>query len=145
MSDLPPPFFSEPARALHVETSDDAYTGPDRLARETAIVTVNRDDSAMAEALGRGWRSGAPEELLTGLLTTYACAHGLGPEEMRAIAAAARFVPAPAGRTADNHVDLLRRVGSAVMSPLSEALASVQEDHEPCWCPACIAEAASLN
>src|SRR4051794_34589501 len=93
MSELPPPFFSEPARVLHVDADDDAFTGPSRLAREAAAATVVRNDSAIADALGRAWRSGAPDEMLVGVLITYASAHELDSDEVRAVAAVARLVP----------------------------------------------------
>jgi hypothetical protein len=145
MSQLPPPFFSEPARALHVDATDDAFTGPDRLARETAAVTVTRNDAVMADTLGRGWRSGAPDELLAGLLMTYASAHHLDPDEARAIAAAAHFVRAALVEGHQDPVSLLHYVGACVAGAIGEALSTVQADDEPCWCAACIAQAASLN
>lgn len=145
MSELPPPFFSEPARALHVDAGDEAFTGPSRLAREAAAATVVRDDRAIADALGRAWRSGAPDEMLAGLLITYASAHELDPEEVEAIAAAARFVPIVPAEVRGDAVALLGEVARSVAEPLGAALATAQEDEEPCWCAACIAEAASLN
>jgi hypothetical protein len=151
MSELPPPFFSEPARALHVDAVDDDFTGPVRLAREAAAATVCRDDGAMADVLGRAWRSGAPDELLADelladALCSYATAHELDLEEARAIASVARFVPAVPGAVANRRdVELLGAVAARVSDPLGRALATAQDDEEPCWCPSCIAEAAALN
>jgi hypothetical protein len=144
MPELPPPFFSEPARALHLDAGSDAFTGPARLAREAAAATVDRDDGVMADILGRAWRSGASEEVLATALCSYASAHELDWEEARAIASVARFVPAPGTGWGDN-VALLGLVAASVTQPLDDALAAVQGDEEPCWCLACIAEAASLN
>jgi hypothetical protein len=144
MSSLPPPFFSQPARVLHVKAGDAAFTGPDRLAREAAAVTLARNDRALADTLGRAWRSGAPDELLDRVLTTYAHAHTLDSRELRAVAIAARFVTVGPLESRDE-IALLGRIASRITKPLKAALGSAQDKKKPCSCAACIAEAASLN
>jgi hypothetical protein len=145
MAELPPPFFSEPARALHVEADDEAFTGPGRLGRETAAATIARDDRAMADTLGRAWRSGAPDEMLSGLLVTYASAHELDESEVKAIASATRFAATVPQQARVNEVKLLGEVAPRIAEPLGQALARAQNDEEPCWCASCIAATASLN
>jgi hypothetical protein len=145
MRDLPPPFFSQPVLALHIADDSDAFTGPGRLAREAAAVTADRDDLALAETLARAWRSGAPEELLTSLLTNYASAHELEPPEAHAIDAAAHFAPAGQARIRPGDLDLLNEVVVHVAEPLGTALSDAQQDQDPCWCEACIAQVAALN
>jgi hypothetical protein len=44
-----------------------------------------------------------------------------------------------------NDVALLGRVAARIPEGLGGALAAAQGDTDPCWCPACVAEAASLN
>jgi hypothetical protein len=145
MSDLPPSFFSDPARTLHVDPGDAAFTGPSRLAREAAAATAAGDRAAMADVLGRAWRSGAPPEVLDGTLTSYAMAEDLDEDDVRAIARTSRFMPTvPRAQRVDD-VALLADVAVHVAEPLGQALASAQEDDEPCWCAACVAEAAALN
>src|SRR4051794_36157328 len=112
MSDTPPPFYSDPARLVALAPDDADYTGPDRLAREAAEATVERDDAALAACLGRAWRSGAPEELLGQVLGSYACAHDLAPDDARAIESLAHLVPAGAAGPAD--LGLVRVVADAI-------------------------------
>jgi hypothetical protein len=145
MTSLPPTFYSDPVRSLlAVDPDDTEYLAPDRLASEAAIMTLRRDDACMGELLGRAWRSGAPEDLLGHVLGGYVAAHGLDGDEARTIHSLAHFVPARAahGRAG---IDLVNAVSTTVPALLEEALATFQGDEEPCWCPACIAEAAALN
>ncbi len=129
---------------LALDPGDSDYISPGRLAREAAIITLDRDDAGMGDLLGRAWRSGAPEHLLGYVLDGYVVAHGLGPAEAGAIMSLAQFVPT-AEADAQRDVDVLQAVGAAVLPALEEALVAIQGDEEPCWCPACLARAAGLN
>ena len=141
----PPTFYTDPARALlALNHPDPRFTGPDRLAREIAEATIERDDEQVAASLGRAWRSGAPEELLESNLSSYASVHGLGADEAAAIMAASRFVTT----TGDEEIEpceLFRPLVAIVPDLLGGALAAAQGDEDPCWCPLCIGELAALN
>ena len=145
MRDLPLPFHTDPARALALGPDDARFTGPDRLAREVAEATVDRDDVALAMTLSRAWRSGAPDELLEDVLCSYARAHELDGETLAAIDTLARFAPAGGDLPLGTEYALLAALRERALSGLQAALEAAQDADEPCWCVACVAEAAELN
>jgi hypothetical protein len=145
MAELPPPFFSEPACGMHLAEDDPSFTGPDRLAREAAAATLLRDDRAMADALSRARRSGAPDRLLSTMLANYASAHELESNETRAIAVTTRFVSVSPVRGRVTRLAVLGEIATRIVEPIGRALATAQADDDPCRCPKCIAQTASLN
>jgi hypothetical protein len=145
MPELPPAFFSDPACALRLGEHDRSFTGPDRLAREAAAATLSRDDDALADALRRAWRSGVPKDLLATVLANYSCAHELESDDALAIAVAARFIALAPTYGGFSDLALLGEIASRIAEPMGQALVAAQQDDSPCWCPTCIARAASLN
>ena len=139
-----PAFYADPARSLlALAPGDPGFLPPTSLARQASALTLVRDDSKMGKLLGRAWRSGASADLLGFVLGGYAAAHELETYESTAIAALARLAPAPAAAGAST--DLMCDLGAGIHRLLQGALATTQGDDDPCWCPDCIAEAASLN
>jgi hypothetical protein len=126
---------------IGLDPDDDDYTC---FGRETAAVTLNRDDVAMAETLSRAWRSGAPEEVLTMAIATYASAHDMDPDEVVAIDNAAHAVTVH-GNDGGLHPRLTQAVHFAAVEGVGDALVSAQNDEEPCFCGDCIAEVAARN
>ena len=137
-------FYSDPTRSLlALEPGDPEYLPPPSLARRASALTPVRDDSKMGKLLGRAWRSGASAQVLGTILGGYAAAHELEIYEATAIAALARLARAPGATGAS--ADLMHTLGAGIHHLLQGALATTQGDDDPCWCPDCVAEAASLN
>ena len=78
-------------------------------------------------------------------MSGYASAHELCWDEAKAIESMSHFVASVPADPNDAPVELLQLVVLSITQPLGEALAAAQGDEEPCWCAACIAEAAALN
>ena len=144
MSELPPPFYADPTRALlALEPGHPDFVGPADFARRSAVHVLRRNDAAMAELLYRAWRSGAPDELLDRALLTYAGVHELDPDEAEAVYDAARLFLLD--DRAQARLPLVTALRDGVGRGVEECLTAVQGEDEPCRCPACIAEAAGLN
>jgi hypothetical protein len=145
MSESPPPFFGDPVSAcLAIDEQDPGFTGPDRLARESAVHTITADDAGLSRTLGRAWRSGAPGEVLSEKLADYATALDLSNDTVEAIENASRFY-AVVPTDAEQLLALMSALAEPVKASVYAALVEAAQEEEVCVCPACIARVAGLN